>query len=157
MTLHDIRSRWGVALQAIDREQVLSLAARITSTYPARHTRTPSAGLVMLQMRDSVLGEHFNMGEVPVSEARIALSVGTSDDVIGGARIMKDDAELAEAIAVCDAVLAHDLEHQVEVAQLVEEGIARLDGRERVRRGIRCLTRVDFALLNQTLDEEDEA
>jgi alpha-D-ribose 1-methylphosphonate 5-triphosphate synthase subunit PhnG len=74
----------------------------------------------------------------------------------GGAQVMADDAELARALAVLDGLLAARLPGWEEAAALLDAG-ARLradeDGR---RRAMLAATRVDFAMLNNTGDADDD-
>lgn len=58
-------------------------------------------GLVMLPMRDTAQGTHFHLGEVLVSEARIA-----ADGADGYGMRRGRDLEAAMAMAVVDACLA---------------------------------------------------
>lgn len=149
------RQRWGVALQALDPDRVNTLAEELTEQYPARYRSVPSAGLGMLQMRDGALGERFHVGEFPCSSAHVTLNSIDDQEAVGGAHIMADDEQLAISIAICDAVLNAGWEGSDRVASLVLEGLERLEETNRERQAILARTTVDFALLNQTLGEEN--
>ncbi len=143
------RGRWPVCLASAPREALLDVAESLARRYRARHASLPGAGLALLQVRDAVLGEPFNLGEIPLSKAVVELDGPDGSVVLGGAEVMADDQPLATALAVCDAVLAARLDGLEEVARLVQEGAAVLEQRQVTRQAMREATRVDFALLNQ--------
>jgi len=145
------RGKLGAALRLVDRDRVVRLGEELASRHSARLRSVPKAGLVMLPVRDAVLGEAFNLGEVPLSSAEIEIDVENEDrPVRGGALIMNDDAPLASAIAVCDAVAAHRLAGHDRVQALFNEGWAEHVRTQRMRRQMLDASRVDFALLNDT-------
>lgn len=62
--------------------------------------RGPTAGMVMLQARESVEGIRFNLGEVLVTEALVAIGVYQGYALVQGMAH-----ELALAGAICDAAV----------------------------------------------------
>jgi phosphonate C-P lyase system protein PhnG len=147
------RGRWAAALLGVDRCRVLEVAGRLSKTLRVQFRRVPVAGLAMTRIRDTVFNQAFNLGEIPLSTVHVRLSAPNGQSGEGGASLMRDDLELAEAAAIIDGVLAHRLEGAAEAARLVQEGLDRLKQREVQRRSMLERTRVSFAHLNQ----EDES
>lgn len=151
------RTQWSAALATQPRDQVCTLGDRLGQQYAAEHQEVPTAGLAMMPVRDAVLGQRFNLGEVPLSRAHVRLSPPNAAPVFGGAAVLADDPELAVAIAVCDAVLAHDLAGADEVATLVAAGAAVARARAAERAQMQQRSKVAFALLSQELEADDHA
>lgn len=118
--------------------------------------RVPKSGLAMMRLRDSVQSQAFNLGEIPLSSAHVVFNGPNGTEHEGGCQIMRDHEALAVAIAVCDGVLAAEVEGTSEVASLVCEGAAVSREDAAVRRGMRERSRVSFALMNQQ-DESGSA
>lgn len=115
--------------------------------------RVPQAGLALMPFRDSVMGQPFYLGELPMSAAHVKLTDDAGQVYEGGAHVMADDSALAAAIAVCDAVLAADLDGAEEVMAMVQAG-QRLSEQEAVIRAeMLTRTRVSFSLMTQDTDE----
>lgn len=149
------RSTLGICLQAADRDQVLSAACAVAEGWHVAPLLPAESGLALLQWRDAVIHQPFYLGEVPMARAAIALTDANGRRVEGGAVVMADDAELAHALAVLDAVWTHRLTGAEIVDALAENG-ERTRARLRAeRQTVLKRTRVDFSLLSQT-DEEDE-
>jgi phosphonate C-P lyase system protein PhnG len=152
--LASCRGRWGAALLGLDRRRVLEVAGRLSQTLRIRLRRVPVAGLAMTRVRDTVLNHAFNLGEIPLTSVHVRLSAPDGRSGEGGASLMCDDLELAEATAIIDGVLAHGLEGAAEAARLVQEGLDRLNVREAQRRSMLERTRVSFAHLDQQQEDE---
>jgi alpha-D-ribose 1-methylphosphonate 5-triphosphate synthase subunit PhnG len=151
------RAQWGAALASQPRDAVCALGDRLGRQYAVEHQEVPTAGLAMMPVRDAVLNERFNLGEVPLSRAHVRLGPPHREPVFGGSAVLADDPELAVAIAVCDAVLAHDLDGADEVAALVVAGAAAARQRAAERAQMQQRSKVAFALLSQQLDDDDHA
>jgi alpha-D-ribose 1-methylphosphonate 5-triphosphate synthase subunit PhnG len=149
------RGQWVRALAACAGAEVTALAERVASTYEIAHKRVPQAGLGLLQMRDGAFAEPYYLGEIPVSAAHVQLTDRSGSRFEGAAQVMADDADLAGAMAVCDAVLAHRLSGWEQVAALVEEGARRCNDETRQRAVLLQRTEVDFSELSQ-LENDDE-
>lgn len=147
------RSHWLRALTAQPKSAVMAVASLATSGCSVRPLAPAQEGLALLTLRDAVFGERFHLGEVPLAEARVEVTTTDGRSGRGAARVLDDDAELAAALAVCDAVLANDLPGANEVRRLVEEGAIRRAAEDERRRALLDRTRVDFALLNTTRDQ----
>lgn len=151
------RAFWLRALTAQPKSAVMAAASLATSGCAVRPLAPAQEGLCLLTLRDAVFGERFHLGEVPLAEARVEVTTAAGRSGRGAARVLDDDAELAAALAVCDAVLANDLPGAGEIRRLVEEGAARRAAENDRRRALLDRTRVDFALLNSARgDGEDD-
>jgi alpha-D-ribose 1-methylphosphonate 5-triphosphate synthase subunit PhnG len=151
------RPYWLRALTAHPKSAVMAVASLASSGCTVRPLAPAQEGLALLTLRDAVFGERFHLGEVPLGEARVEVTAADGRSGRGAARVLDDDAELAVALAVCDAVLAHDLPGAAEVRRLVEDGAVRRDAEDARRRALLDRTRVDFALLSSArTDEEDD-
>ncbi|MEM1447053.1 MAG: phosphonate C-P lyase system protein PhnG [Planctomycetota bacterium] len=143
------RSRWAAALLRVEESRVIALAETLAERYGVRMKRVPKSGLAMMRLRDSVQSQAFNLGEIPLSSAQVVFNGPNGVEHEGGGQIMRDHEALAVAIAVCDGVLAAEVEGAGEVAALVREGWAASRDDAAVRRGMRERSRVSFALMNQ--------
>jgi alpha-D-ribose 1-methylphosphonate 5-triphosphate synthase subunit PhnG len=147
MTLTD-REHWGPALAAADPAAVTALAGRITARARVEAMAPPREGLMLLQMRDSVAGSPFHLGEIPVARVHLRLMDG-GQVAEGGAVLMSDDLARATQIAVLDAALAAGWDEAPEIEALISAGQA---GRARIeaeRALVLERTRVDFQLLSE--------
>lgn len=148
------RSQWAAALLKVPAEDVVSLAESLTKRYSAAYQTVPQAGLGLMGFRDSVMGEPFYLGEIPLSVAQVRLTDEEGQAHGGAAQVMADDAGLASAIAVCDAVLAAELPGCEQVRVLVEQGGGQNANDAKVRRAMLDRTRVSFSLMNHADDQE---
>ncbi|MGF1581150.1 MAG: phosphonate C-P lyase system protein PhnG [Gemmataceae bacterium] len=152
----NLRDKWITALMTHPKDKIIELGNRLGERYKAEHRKVPKAGLAMLRLRESVLGETFNLGEFPLSSAKVVLTASNSKTAEGGALVMVDDANLAVALAICDAVLAAQWEGAEEVAEFVRVGLGKLAEEESEREQVLASSKVNFALLNQEGEEDDE-
>lgn len=138
------RPAWGRLLALAERAEVLATAEALQAEVRIEPLAPPESGLVLLALRDSVAGTAFHVGEMPA--ARVALRIRTADGrtAEGGAVVQGEDLELAQAIALLDAVLAHGLPGAERVAALLAEGARRAAAIEQRRALLRARTRVDF-------------
>lgn len=148
------RSQWCNALQAVPEKQILSLTKEMMSTWRVRSKVIPQAGLGMLKLRDSALGEPFYLGEFPLASAWIEVETADGTVAEGAAQIMSDRTELAEALAFCDVVLAERLPGWEQVAELLTEGAAIRARIAEERKQILSRTQVDFSLLDEVEVED---
>ncbi len=138
------RGVWGRLLALADRAQVLATAEALAAEGNIELLAPPESGLVLLALRDGVAGTPFHVGEMPA--ARVAVSVRSADGRRGegGAIVSSEDLELAHAVALLDAVLAHDLPGSERVVALLAQGAERAAEIERRRALLLARTRVDF-------------
>ena len=148
------RNIWVHALTALPADELLGLTASLSDDWQVRPKAIPQAGLGMLRLNDSAFDEPFFLGEFPLASAW--LEVQTPDGVIaeGAAQLMDERLELAEALALCDAILAHRLPGWEQLAQLLEQGMARREQIRRERTQMLAGTQVDFSLLEDAGDDD---
>lgn len=143
------RSQWMVALMAVPREPLFALASRLAETHTIRPLAVSQGGLALLPLRESVLHQTFYLGEIPLSSGHVEIETTDGTTVQGAALAMLDDADFADALAICDGVLAHRLTGWQEVADRVAEGLERLRAEARIRKTMLTRSKVSFSLLNE--------
>lgn len=142
------REDWTAALAAADKGQVAALADRIRDRATVEPLAAPREGLMLMQLRDSVAGAAFHLGEIPMARVHLRLTApeGTAE---GGAALMSDDLALVTRLAILDAALAADLAEVPEIEALLAEGMA-ARAEVQARRALALdRTRVDFQLLSE--------
>ena len=137
------------ALAALQREEVFQTAHRLASAHTVRPLALSRGGLALLPLRESVHRQVFYLGEIPLSSSHVEITADDGTVVQGGATAMLDDADFADALAICDGVLAHRLAGWEEVADRVNEGRELLRDRARLRKTVLNRSRVSFSLLNE--------
>ena len=113
------RRQWVRALTVIPSREVLALANKLTADCEVKHHAIPQSGLMLMRMTESVVGEDYYLGELPVSSASVELRLPDGTTGHGAAQVTDDRQELAVALAVCDAVMAKKLEGWREVNELI--------------------------------------
>ncbi len=115
------------------------LADAVLAEAEVRIIRGPTVGMVMLQARESVEGIRFNVGEVLVTEALVAIGAHQ-----GYAMVQGMEREQALAGAICDAAVeaTHALTPRILAA--LAEGEARADAAHRAAWAKVASTRVAF-------------
>ena len=141
------RTTWVHALTAVPADELLNLTASLSQDWQVRPKAIPQVGLGMLKLNDSAFEEPFYLGEFPLATAW--LEVRTDEGVIaeGAAQLMDDRQELAEALALCDAILAHRLPGWRRLTKVLNQGMARREAIRRERTQMLAGTQVDFSLL----------
>lgn len=129
------------------REPVLDTARQLAEGLTVTPLQPAEAGLALLQWRDAVQHQPFFLGEVPMARAAVALVNHRGERAEGGAVVMADDAELAQALAVLDAVSASRWPGADAVDALALRGAQAREDLSAVRQAGLKRTRVDFALL----------
>jgi alpha-D-ribose 1-methylphosphonate 5-triphosphate synthase subunit PhnG len=147
---------WLRALSAHPPEQLQALVNELADQggWQISPKALPQSGLGMLQLTDSALQDNFNLGEFPLSTAWVVIRLADGRNVEGAAQVMDDRHQLAEQLAVCDAVLRHCLPGHERVEQAIAKGMATLARIDRERQAMLARTRVDFSLLDR-LDDDD--
>jgi len=141
-------------LTAHPPEKLLELTAQISQGWDVSYETLPQTGLTLLQVQDGVLHEPYYLGEIPLSRAWVQIVAPNGLTGQGAAQVMSDVPHLAAALAICEAVLSHQLPGWQQVAALVEQGQAIRQQQDRLRGAMLAKTRVDFSLLSQ--EETDE-
>lgn len=134
-------------VMACGRETVVQTAAQLTAGLTVTPLQPAEAGLALLKWCDSVLRQPFYLGEVPMARAAVALIDHRGRRAEGGAVVMADDAELAQALAVLDAIAAQRWPGAEAVDALVQQGAQARENRRAIRQAMLQRTRVDFSLL----------
>lgn len=142
------RSAWTRALTAHPSERVKALASDFAKRYKVLLTSLPQAGLGQLTLLDGAFGEPYYLGEFPLATCSVEIVLPDGRVCPGATHVMTDDADLAYALAILDAVLAANLPGAELVADLVTSGLDLRRQEEEQRRLLLAATRVDFALLN---------
>ena len=149
------RRHLAACLVAAGREAVLATAAQLGEGLTVMPLQPAESGLALMQWRDAVQHQAFFIGEVPMSRAAVALVNHRGERAEGGAVVMADDAEMAQALAVLDAVLAQRWPGAEAVESLALRGAQAREQRRAVRQAGLKRTRVDFALLAEAEAEPD--
>lgn len=150
------RSLLPARLAAAERAQVLRTAEQLCEGLQRTPLIPAESGMALLPWRDAVMHQPFYLGEVPMSRAAVALTNHHGQRIEGGAVLMADDLPLAQALAVLDAVWAHQWPGADQVAALAAQGQQALDQRRAARHTLLARTRVDFSLLSQADDHPAE-
>ncbi|MBI5255876.1 MAG: phosphonate C-P lyase system protein PhnG [Burkholderiales bacterium] len=144
-------------LSVAGREAVLRTATQLSEGLTVTPLQPAEAGLALMQWRDAVQHQPFFLGEVPMARAAVALVDHRGERAEGGAVVMADDAELAQALAVLDAVFAHRWPGADVVDALAARGAQAREELRTVRQAGLQRTRVDFALLAEADEDEEGA
>jgi alpha-D-ribose 1-methylphosphonate 5-triphosphate synthase subunit PhnG len=147
------RESWVSALAAADPARVAAIAADIQARAEIELVAPSREGAMLLQLRDSVAGAAFHLGEIPVASAEVRLVEGERV-AHGGAVLLSDDRARVVQLAILDAALAADWPDADEIGALIADGLARRFETERARAHILDATRVDFQLLSEAPDSD---
>jgi alpha-D-ribose 1-methylphosphonate 5-triphosphate synthase subunit PhnG len=150
------RKDWAGALCALHANEVKETVAELLQNFKVRDVALPQAGLGLLSMRDGAFHESFFIGEIPVARAEVIVRTAAGDEVRGGAVIVDDRAQFARSIAILDAVLAGKLPGWEQAENLVQQGSEKRRQKDGERKKLLAATRVDFSLLGQEDDEDEE-
>jgi alpha-D-ribose 1-methylphosphonate 5-triphosphate synthase subunit PhnG len=150
------RTDWPGALCALHANEVKQTVVELLKNFEVRDAALPQAGLGLLSLRDGAFHESFFIGEMPVARAEVIVRTAAGVEVRGGAVIIDDRAQFARSIAILDAVLAGKLPGWEQAASLVQQGIAVRRQKDSERKKLLAATRVDFSLLGQEDDEDEE-
>ncbi len=149
------RHQWIRGLSAIEADEVICVADECTASSRVTHCAIPRSGLMLMRMTESVFEEDYYLGELPVSSAWVNVESSDGQVAQGAAQIMVNNPDLATAMAVCDAVLAHCLKGWETVLDLIRRGLDIVDEQQRVRDAMLLKTRVDFSIVSE--DAADNA
>ncbi|MCU4335454.1 phosphonate C-P lyase system protein PhnG [Acinetobacter pittii] len=141
---------WIRALTAHPSKDLITLAESLTQAASISLLQLPQAGLGLITLQESAFYDAFYLGEFPVSSCHVELHYAGNISGAGSAQVMADDAELAKALAILDAILAHQLPGWQDAYAYVELGQAQREKLEQQRKSILTKTRVDFATLDAT-------
>lgn len=150
------RKDWIRALTAHPVPLLNTLAEQLTADCEVKLMSLPQAGLGLLTLTDGAFHEPYYLGEFPLSACRIELAFPDGRRAEGGAQVLADDADLARSLAIMDAILAARLPGWEAVSRHVESGARQRSEADHRRSAMLAATRVDFAMLNNAEDEDDE-
>ena len=140
------RTAWVRALNALPSEQLLSLTSELSKNWTIRPKSVPQSGLGMLKLKDSVFDESFYLGEFPLASAWLEVQTPEGVTAEGAAQVMDDRVEVAEALALCDAILSAQLPGWEQLNEMLEQGVAMREATKRERKQMLASTQVDFSL-----------
>ncbi|PKM13007.1 MAG: phosphonate C-P lyase system protein PhnG [Gammaproteobacteria bacterium HGW-Gammaproteobacteria-3] len=149
------RSDWPRALATQSTKQLTAVLDEMTAHWTITPVQLPQTGLGMLQLRDSAFNDPYFLGEIPLASAWVSIRTEDQQEYQGAAQLMDDDQDKIEALAVADAILAHQLPGWLALYQLVEIGMTKLTTEQNLRSAMLEKTRVDFALLNAAENDDD--
>lgn len=150
------RTVWVSALKALPTNELLELTKELSANWTLRPKSLPQSGLGMMKLKDSAFNEVFYLGEFPVSSAWLEVTTAEGHKAEGAAQVMDDNVEIAEALALCDAVLSSELPGWQQVYNMVEQGVAVREQTMRERKMILARTRVNFSLLDNVGNDNAE-
>lgn len=150
------RRDWLRALIAHPAAALVELSVRLSAGWALSYLALPQAGLGLLKLRDGAFHEPYYLGEIPIACCRVRVQLPDGTTAEGAAQVMVDVPALAQALAVLDAILAARLPGWQEVAAWVGDGVSKRAEEDRLRSAMLAGTRVDFALLGATEEDEDE-
>ena len=142
------RTEWISALKALPIDNLLALTTKISEDWTLRPKSVPQSGLGVMKLKDTAFNEAFYLGEFPLATSWLEVTTPDGKKSEGAAQVMDDRVELAEALALCDAVLSSQLPGWEQVYNLVEQGVAINKKSNRERKMMLARTRVDFSLLD---------
>jgi len=155
VNIHE-RKNWVRLLMAVAVDDVCQLAEQLTQDWQLRYKSLPQSGLGMMKLRDGAMNEPFYLGEIPVSSAWVELTLPDGVVAEGAAQVMNDNQDLAEAIAVCDAILANDLPGHEQLTALLEQGAGHITKETQNRKQMLARTKVNFSLLDAAGDDDEK-
>lgn len=144
------------ALMQVEKDRLKSVVKTITGDWQIQPVALPQAGLGLLKLQDGAFHESFYLGEFPVATAHLSVMLDSGESVEGAAVMMSDDIAQVEALALCDAILSHQLAGFEAIRQLLTEGQTNLQQKARKRHAMLGKTRVDFSLLADAGDQNED-
>jgi len=149
------RSQWMRLLSGLDADKLVSEVGAVSSGWQISPKSLPQSGLAMLKLQDSAYCEPFYLGEIPLATAWLEIMTLEGSTAEGAARIMTDNIDLVQALAVCDAILANRLPGYERIVELIKQGQKICAQEEQRRKSMLAATRVDFSLLDAVGDDDD--
>ncbi len=149
------RTEWVAALSLRPLDGLAALLEEVCQGWQIRPKTLPQSGLGIMKMRESALNQGFYLGEFPLATAWLELELPDGQRAEGAAQVLDDREALAEALALCDAILANRLPGWQKVATELAEGERLRQLEARKRKAMLARSRVDFNLLDAVDDDED--
>lgn len=139
---------WIRALTAHPSKDLIALAEVLTLEASVTLLQLPQAGLGLMTFKESAFHDQFYLGEFPLSSCHVDLHYAGDVCGVGHAQVMMDDAELAKALAILDAILANQLPNWQQVYQYLVQGQAQRTQLDQLRNTMLEKTRVNFSTLD---------
>jgi len=147
MSIQVAEEYWTVSLAEIAFDRLDALLVRYREQLKLEFTMRAEAGLDLIELEDSVLGENYYLGEASVAQCQLEVTcLDSGQTTIGFCKVMKDSSAYAEAIALSDALLRMDRRYP-ELEALVEEGDCLRQKRLQERQRILQQTQINFSRL----------
>lgn len=134
------RQRWLAVLARTPRERLETALADLAPAPRYRALKPAEAGLVMVRGRAGGTGARFNLGEMTVTRAAVALEEGP----VGIGYVPGRDRRRAELVAVFDALLQLSDRRAQLLATVVEPQAAEIEATRAARAAKVAATRVSF-------------
>lgn len=150
------RKDWIRALTAHPVPLLNALAEQLAADCEITLMSLPQAGLGLLTLTDGAFHEPYYLGEFPLSACSLELGLADGRRAEGGAQVLADDADLARSLAILDAIFAARFPGWEAVSRHVASGARIRSEADHRRSAMLAATRVDFAMLNNAEDENDE-
>lgn len=150
------RAQWLRLWSALPAAAVKALAADLMGQHRVEDLALPQSGLGLLPLTDNALGDTYFIGEIPLAQAHVRVTTTQGQSIEGAAILVDDRAGVARSMAILDAVLAARLAGSEAALQLLAQGEAAMMEQGRQRRALLAATRVDFALLGTSEEDDDE-
>ncbi len=141
------REQWIAALNQLPSNTFEAILSSLPEAWQYRPKSLPQAGLALLKMCESTQALEFYLGEFPLASVVMIITVDDGLEYEGAALVMDDDLNRAEAMAICDCIMANQLTGWQDVAKLIELGDQKIQQTQKNRKHILQRTRVDFSLL----------
>lgn len=142
------RSQWVRLLSQLPVEQVKPLVEQNITHMQLSYVQAPDAGLALVKLQDAAKGEPFYLGEMGLVQSHIQLTDG-EQSYQGYAAVMADDENIATLYAVCDAILAHQLQGHEALQALLNTAAAQIEQQQADWQKLLATTMVNFSLLSE--------
>lgn len=150
------REQWLRCLDCLPNQKITDLCDKLSQGWQIKAKALPQAGLAMLKLQDGAFHDPFYLGEIPLSTAWVEVVTPDGKQWQGAARIMNDDSNFAQTLAICDAILAHKLPGWAEMDRLVEQGHSQLKKEKKIRKAMLQRTMVNFSLLDEAGGKDED-
>ncbi len=149
------RPEWPRLWSALPVADIAAVADAYAHEHGVADVSLPQSGLSLVTLRDAALLDTWYLGEIPLARAHVRVRASDGREAEGGVQLLDDRAKLARRLAILDAVLAGQLPGWERAADLLARGAAVRESEAAERRALLAATRVDFAMLNATEDEDE--
>lgn len=139
-------SRFSRIIGKCPRELVCDLVHPIMGKYEMQVLRNPATTLVMVQMRETVAGDRFYLGELLASEIMVQLAGSKGFALLAG-----DDLDRALCAAALDALRRSSLPEWEPVYQALSEAEQQIEGAAQQEMRRHAASHVQF----NTLDTDE--